>query len=383
LFVPLRDVIVVGAGPSGSYSSFLLSRRGFDVANLEEHMEVGRPVECTGLVSRRVMNMAKTKSAVNTVHGAQVFFPDGESVHVRKNEETIVMDRDQFDKDVSAMAISAGTDLRINSRVISVKIHPDHVQVRYRQDGNLREEKARAIIGADGINSRVRKDVFGSVPRRIVSCYQVDSAVRLEDQDSVQVFVGSKVSRGFFAWATPSGDMTKIGLGNVGGGAKSYFDGFNRRFPANRILGINGGAIPIAYLRKTYSDRTLLVGDAAGIVKPLSGGGIYTGMVSGSHAAATLERALESDDLSWKSLSAYQKGWRSDLGRELWIDGLVQRFFAMLGDRSFNSMYRFISRPEIIGLINRTGDIDFPSRVVLSLMARNPWMFLSAFRHGR
>ncbi len=379
----MKDVIVVGAGPSGSYSSYILSRKGFDVANLEEHKEVGRPVECTGLVSKRVIDMVHTKSPVNSVHGAEVFFPDGESVHVRKNEKTIVMDRDQFDKDVSAMAISAGTDLRINSRVISVKVRPDHVEVRFRQDGNLKEEKARAVIGADGINSNVRKDVFGAVPRRIVSCYQVDSAVRLEDQDSVQVFVGSKVSRGFFAWATPSGDMTKIGLGNVGGGAKKYFDSFNRRFPDNRILGINGGAIPIAYLKKTYADRTLLVGDAAGIVKPLSGGGIYTGMVSGSHAARALESALENDDLSERKLSAYQKGWKSELGRELWIDGLVQRFFAMLGDRSFNSMYRFLSRPEIIDVINKTGDIDFPSRVVLTLMARNPWMFLSAFRHSR
>lgn len=373
----LRDVIVVGSGPSGSYSSHLLSRMGYDVLNLEEHKEIGRPVECTGLVSERVISMARTKAPVNSVYGAYVHFPNGEFVHVRKGEKTVVMDRDQFDKDVSAMAISSGTDVEINSRVVSVTSGSEYSTVKYRKDGVLKEERARMVIGADGINSRVRKDVFGSVPSRVVSCYQVDSAVRMEDQESVSVYVGSRITRGFFAWATPAGDITKIGVGSVGSPAWNYFRNFNSIFPRDRILGINGGGIPITYLKRTYAGRTLLVGDAAGIVKPLSGGGIYTGMVSAKHAAETAGKALEIGDFSAHFLSRYQRSWKKDLGRELWIDGIIQKLFASLNDDTFNRIYRMISKPSVLRVIDSVGDIDYPSRVVLSLMLRKPGLFFS------
>ena len=70
----MHDVLVVGSGPSGSYVSYSLARLGFDVVNMEEHREVGRPVECTGLVSERVFKYVKTKAEVNSVNGAHIFF---------------------------------------------------------------------------------------------------------------------------------------------------------------------------------------------------------------------------------------------------------------------------------------------------------------------
>ena len=77
----MRDAIVVGAGPSGSYLSYELSRMGYDVLNLEEHNEVGKPVECTGLVSERVFRYVKSRAKVNSVSGAHIYFPNGEEVH--------------------------------------------------------------------------------------------------------------------------------------------------------------------------------------------------------------------------------------------------------------------------------------------------------------
>lgn len=368
----MRDVIVVGAGPAGSYASYSLSRMGYDVLNLEEHREVGKPVECTGLVSTRVTGMVRTRSGVNTVTGAHVIFPNGERIHVHKKEKTIVLDRDSFDKDCAGQSIGAGTDLRIDSRVRSVKVTKDSATVVYRERGMLREETARIVIGADGINSRVRRDLFGTRSSRIISAYQVDSAAKLEDQDSVEVYVGSKVTRGFFGWATPSGNITRIGVGAHGGASLKYFNNLNAKFGQNKILGINGGGIPIAYLKKTYADRSLLVGDAAGIVKPLSGGGIYTGMVSAKHAADAVNTAFEREDFSEKTLSRYEKGWKSDLRSELWFDGMFQRFFSMISDGSFNRIYSMLSDPVAIEKINEVGDIDYPSRVIISLILRKP-----------
>lgn len=368
----MHDVLVIGAGPSGSYLGHLLSSRGFSVKILEEHKEVGRPVECTGLVSERVFKMARSNSTVNTVSGANVFFPNGKSIHIEKGERSIVMDRDKFDKDVAAMAISSGADFRINARAISVRTSENSATVTYREQGEKKEEECRIVVGADGLNSVVRRDLFAVRPGRIISCYQVDSAVELEDQDSVNVYIGSESSKGFFGWATPSGRLTRIGVGSYHSPAIKHFLKVNQRFGPNKIVGINGGSIPVRYLDRTYTDRALVVGDAAGIVKPLSGGGIFTGMVSAKHAADATEYALSNESTSYKTLSRYQKNWKRELGRELWFDGIVHRLFGGISDKKFNAIYDILSDDESIRIINNRGDIDFPSKVIFSLFARKP-----------
>lgn len=375
----MRDVLVVGAGPSGSYLSYRLSKLGYDVLNLEEHREIGKPVECTGLVSERVFKYVKSKARVNTVTGANVYFPNRKSIHVEKAEKTIVIDRDSFDKDVAAMSIGAGTDLRIGSKVFDVRVDKDGAKIRYKEDGKIKEERGKIVVGADGINSRVRRDLYNVVPKRIVSAYQVDSAVEMPDQDSVEVYLGSESTNGFFGWATPSGEITRIGVGVYKASAIKYFKKINERFPKDRILGINGGGIPIAYLKKTYGHRSLLVGDAAGIVKPLTGGGIYTGVVSAEHAANTIGRSLEREDYSENTLRLYQKEWKKELGRELWFDGFIQRHFAGISDRHLDRIYDIVSSLKIIDVINSTGDIDYPSRVIFSVIARNPGLLKYIF----
>ena len=368
----MRDVIVVGAGPSGSYMGYELSKLGLNVLVLEDHREVGKPVECTGLVSERVMKLVRTKAAVNSVHGARIFFPNGESTNISKAERTVVMDRDRFDKDVAGMAIEGGSDFSIDSRAVRVRELEDSVEVRYRRSGNIVEEKARVVVGADGVNSIVRKDIYGSVPKRMVSAYQVDAAYEMPDQDSVDVYIGSETSGGFFGWATPAGETTKIGTGALYPTARKFFENLNSKFGKDRILGLNGGVIPISYLGRTYSSRTILVGDAAGIVKPLSGGGIYTGIISSQCGAGVIADAIECDSVNRRHLSAYQRSWKKKLGLELWFDGLIQRLYSSISDRSFDRLYRLISRPEVTSVINGVGDIDYPSRVVLSVIARNP-----------
>lgn len=375
----MYDAIIVGAGPAGSYLSHLLSKKGYRILNLEEHPEVGRPVDCTGVVTKRVFDFVKSDSIANRVRGANVYFPGQDPMHIQKSEETIVIYRDAFDKDVSAMAVDSGADLRLNARVIETKVDSDNAKVRYRENGSINTAEAKVIIGADGANSIVRKDLFGEKPRRVVSTYQVDAAFRMDDQDSVSVYLGSKTSRGFFAWAVPTGNISRIGTGTIGSGARSYYESLAEHFPMDTVIGINGAPIPISFMKRTYGDRSLLVGDAGGIVKPLTGGGIYTGMVSAKHASAALEEAFTTDNFSAAFLSRYQNYWKSDIGRELWFAGIVQRFFAGLSDRSLEAMYRVLSSPKVIDTINERGDIDYPTRLVFRVLARHPHLLFRAF----
>ena len=372
---------MAGAGPAGSYASYRLASMGYSVLNLEEHREIGRPVECTGVVTSRVFGYVKSSAVANRVRGANVFFPGNREMHIEKSEETTVIYRDSFDRDVFAMAISAGADVRLDSRITQVNVAGDAVHVKYRHDGNLLEASSSIIVGADGANSVVRKSLYGSRPSRVVSTYQVDSAVRLPDQDSVNVYLGSESSHGFFAWAVPTGDITRIGLGTIGPGARDLFGRVQKRFPEGRILSVTGGPIPIAYLSRTSGERSLLVGDAAGIVKPLTGGGIYTGIVSAHYAASAINEAFQSQNFSGNFLSRYEKYWKSQLGRELWMDGIVQRIFAGMSDSSLSRIYSMLSSPGVVDMINSVGDIDYPSRLVMRMILRHPSILMNFFRN--
>ena len=78
----MYDFIVSGAGPAGSYCAYKLAGNGYKVLQLEEHRSVGKPVECTGVVSKRVLSMINSESIVNRVHGAHIHFPSGKEIHI-------------------------------------------------------------------------------------------------------------------------------------------------------------------------------------------------------------------------------------------------------------------------------------------------------------
>ena len=373
----MYDVAVVGAGPSGSFIGYRLASKGLKVAILEEHNEVGRPVECTGVVTRRVFQFVKSDSIANTVHGARIFFPGSSPIHITKGEETVVIYRDSFDKDVAQMAIDAGADLFLGSRVSDLSRIEEGFRINFRRDGETDQLDSRLVVGADGANSIVRKTLHGEKPKTVVSTFQADVPFQMDSQDDVDVYLGDEVTRGFFAWAVPTGDITRVGVGTLGSGAKEFFQTVCRKYGYEGMLGITGGPIPIRYLSRTYGYRYILVGDAAGIVKPLTGGGIYTGIVSANEGARAIIEAFDRDDMSESSLSRYQKYWKAVIGRELSTDGIAQRLFSMLGDRGLQWISRILSNKRMIDVINTYGDIDYPSRLIFRMVARNPAILLS------
>ncbi|MEM0158145.1 MAG: NAD(P)/FAD-dependent oxidoreductase [Thermoplasmataceae archaeon] len=368
----MYDIVVVGAGPSGSFLSYSLAKSGMKVLTIEEHSEIGRPVECTGVVTKRVFNFVHSKSIANVVHGARVFFPGEDPIHISKGEETVIIQRDSFDKDVASMAIDAGAEMQLGARLTAVTRGSEGWAVSFKKDGNVLQEKAKVIVGADGANSTVRRLLHGEMPKRVVSTYQAEIPTRMQSQDDVDVYLGSEVSRGFFGWAVPAGNISRVGVGTFGPGAKDYFQRICRKFGFSGSLSITGGPIPVSYLKRTYGNGYLLIGDAAGIVKPLTGGGIYTGIVSASEASRAILEAYEMNNFSERILSRYQRYWKNALGRELSLDGLVQKIFSVIGDRGLDRIFKFLSREDMLEMINSYGDIDYPSRLIMKLLTRKP-----------
>ena len=375
----MYDFVVVGAGPAGSQCAYKLGSLGYSVLQIEEHRSVGKPVECTGVVSRRVTSMVKTDSIVNRVHGAHIYFPSGKNVHVSKNEETIIIDRERFDQDVSSAAIGEGVELRMNSVFLDADLHDGSITVKYRKEGNVVEENAMALVGADGAGSSVRRNLYPNQKvRRMVSAYQVEAAVKMKDQDSVDVYLGSAYSRGFFGWAAPAGDLTRIGNAGFGMSRELFLNIFKKFLDPSK-LSINGGLIPIRTLDRTYGERSVLVGDAGGIVKPLTGGGIYTGMLSGELAAESLNMAYEKENFSASSLAVYQSMWKKAIGKELSRDLKIQKLYSKITDTSLDAMESMLSDPDILRKISNAGDIDFPSKVVIGILIKKPSLIKHIF----
>jgi flavin-dependent dehydrogenase len=133
-----------------------------------------------------------------------------------------------------------------------------------------------------------------------------------------------------------------------------------------------GGTIPLSFAPKSYADNALLVGDAAGQVKPFSGGGIYTSLVAARHASATIEQAFASGDFSAGSLASYERGWKREIGRELRKSWHLRHLGLALSDAQVDRVVRALRGPKLAQLASTHADIDYPSRVLLRLARSVP-----------
>jgi flavin-dependent dehydrogenase len=141
-------------------------------------------------------------------------------------------------------------------------------------------------------------------------------------------------------------------------------DGFKR-------LDNYSGVIPLGTRDRTYADRVLITGDAAAMAKPLSGGGLFTGMISAECAATTALEALERNDLSKSYLSRYQTLWRERIGRELDRGYRVRKVFVRLSDRKLDDVGKLMKRPSVKAILE-SGDIDRPTELAPAVLRSVP-----------
>ncbi len=181
--------------------------------------------------------------------------------------------------------------------------------------------------------------------------------VALAEDRGVEVHFGNGVAPGFFAWLVPTGP----GRGLAGLMARRNTGLYMKEFVHNlertgrvrsQETGIRFGGIPLKPLRHTSADRLLYVGDAAGQVKPTTGGGIYYGLICAQIAAEVLHRAMTRGDVSRRALSWYDRRWRRLLMRELrmgrrarWLferldDGQIERLFCLARSREVDRWMR-------------------------------------------
>ncbi|MEE8370160.1 MAG: NAD(P)/FAD-dependent oxidoreductase [Dehalococcoidia bacterium] len=380
------DVAVVGAGPAGSRTARNIAARGYRVKLLEEHRRIGVPSHCSGLISRRTLAEAEIgeEAVLHKITGAYIHGAGGTEVALGgERDRAVVIDRVRWDETLCQQAQAAGAEL-VQARLLHAEREDGGMRLQVLSEGRPHTLRARLLVGADGAHSRVARSLGLAGPGEKVYCLGIEGRLRLPREEFVHVFVGRALAPGWFGWIIPiGGDQVRVGIGSQGGEKpincyRRLSDSFPHLFQAIEPCRFYGGTIPLEFVPRSYGENVLLVGDAAGQVKPFSGGGIYTGLVAARHAAATAIAALDADDLSAPSLARYEKAWKGEIGRELTRSLRIRHFGLGLTDGELERVLGVLRAEDMRALAARYGDIDYPSRVILRLCRSLPALGLLA-----
>jgi geranylgeranyl reductase family protein len=390
----MHDVIIVGGGPVGSHVARGLAEKGHQVLVLEKKSRVGEKVCCTGIIGQECVNnfSIDDKVILRKVNSATLFSPSGNSLHLYRQEpQACVLDRSAFDIFIAERAQHAGAEYNFNSRVTGIITGNDHANVSVSCRGKEFKIPAKAVVIASGFSPGLNERLGLGTFKDFTTGAQ--SEVETPGIDEVEVYFGD-MAPGFFAWLVPITPlMARVGLlarKDAGLYLKKWLAQLAKRGKITSAEAkLSYGGIPLKPPTRTYGERMIAVGDAAGQVKPTSGGGIYYGLLSAEIAADTLHRALADDDLSAKRLARYERAWRRKLGRELRADYWARKLFERLSDRQIDRIFEIIKAGGIDEALLKAEDISFDwhSRTIIRLLkyqmvAKTLEVIKSPFRSG-
>jgi geranylgeranyl reductase len=334
------DVVVVGGGPSGATAATDLARRGHSVLLLDR---AGRIKPCGGAIPPVLIEEfgIPDELLVARVTSARMISPVGRAVDMPIDGGFVGMvDREHFDEWLRERAAAAGASRRAGAFEHITRDADGTAIVHYRPKGAsgdaLQAVRARAVIGADGAASAVaRQEVPGA--DRIPYVYAYHEIVRSPqggdgsfDGTRCDVYYRGKLSPDFYGWVFPHGNTTSVGTGTAQRGFSIRHAVGDLREAAGlegcETVRREGAPIPMRPLRRWDNGRdVVLAGDAAGVVAPASGEGIYYAMLGGRLAAGAVAEFLETGNA--RALANARKRFMKAHGRVFWILGMMQRFW--------------------------------------------------------
>ena len=372
-------MLVVGGGPVGSQVAYRLAAKGYGVVVVEQKEKLGEPVCCTGIIGQECVSYFNIDEGVifRWEKGARFFSPSGELLSLwRAEPQAAIVDRPAFNLALASRAQGEGVEYRLGMRVRGIEVRNDRVGIEaISQEGQADSFEARVAVVTTGFGSRLVETLgLGRFGDFIMGA---QTEVETNGVDGVEVYFGQEVAPDFFAWLVPTLPQRALAglLSRRSPGL--YLKKFlSQLLTQGKIAytdtALSYGGVPLKPLARTYGERLLVAGTAAGQVKPTTGGGIYYGLLGADIAADNLNRLLGSDSLSARDLAQYERDWKKRLGWELKMGYWARRFYQRLSDSQIDRIFGIIKDNGIDEDLLKADDLSFDwhGRLILRLVGQ-------------
>ena len=355
-------ITIVGAGPAGSYLGYLLSKQGQKVTIVEEHDTIGKPVQCTGIVTHSIEKFFRLKNEVIAKRLDKVIVVSKNN-RISVDVDEIVMWRDKFDRFVAGMAEDEGAEILLGHKFMGFS-GKNLIKVRDKKNGRIKEIQTEIIVGADGPYSSVAR--AAGIEPNSKNYVGMQAKVKLKmDTSSFETYFGSGFPD-FFGWCVPeSEDTARLGIGCFENAQKYFYNFLKSRTGRQEILCWESGLIPLYNPKKIIQKGNVyLIGDAATHVKATTGGGIIPSL----KAAQTLCGCIIGN-------KDYNKEFKKNSGKELLLHLRIRNALNRFSDSDYDKLLGLMDSEKVKRTLKKY-DRDSPIPLVANLLMKEP-RFLS------
>ncbi len=341
-------ISIIGAGPVGSYTAYLLAKEGRDVKIFEEHRNIGKPVQCAGILPSTIAKFIGINNdfVLNTVDRFRINSPNN-SVEVELDNENYIVDREMFDNHLAEKSMDVGVKYFLGWKFK----HIDNKELVF-DNGR---ERTDILIGADGPTSLVAHKAGLYYGRRFAVGMQ--TVVNLDnEEDLVENYIG----KGYFGWVIPENDKRcRVGVISDSN-CKGYFNSFLKKLGVKCQDSVSG-LVPVYNPHTRISNNNIyLVGDAAMQVKATT----YGGIIHGLFGAQELSNAI-------LNKQDYQELCRKKFGKDLRTALLIRNKLNRFGDSDYDYLIKLVKQTRIKNILSKY-ERDYAFKILFKVLVREP-----------